>query len=350
MARLFFTSARSHLILLPFLTIQLFVSGTQAFHCNDHDHDHDNAFDCDADKDPATRQRDHIIGASIAGVFLVLVTVAYFIYAYRKRRIRAKQNPGYPFAGAPVTFAPLRVRRCPPLQRTGMLKGMGMGIVRPVDPGAAILDFLSSFSPHERIWTATYNCDSLDPSRGQSPQKTGMTGMRDLSNSSSMKHSSAVKRRIIWRRDLRQDNGVMVKCSRNWRHGWWSPRRFHVPPMNTVQLIVPPSSWPVQGKCPEVASCSSPPPLRNAASGLSRHQQPVSSRSTLALVPRHFCTPSTTSFLLHFILYTSERYSICYLQNLLYGYRITDPFKNLRAGHLPLPQRSPSRVLKKMET
>ncbi|KAJ6563127.1 hypothetical protein DFH09DRAFT_1364240 [Mycena vulgaris] len=54
---------------------------------------------------------------------------------------------------------------------------------------------------------------------------------------------------------------------------------------------------------------------------------PISSRSTLALIPRHFCTPSTSSFLLHFVLYTPERYSICYLQILLYGYRITDPFQ-----------------------
>jgi hypothetical protein len=38
--------------------------------------------------------------------------------------------------------------------------------------------------------------------------------------------------------------------------------------------IVPPSSRPGQGKRPEAASCSSPPPLWNAASGLPSHQQP----------------------------------------------------------------------------
>jgi hypothetical protein len=38
--------------------------------------------------------------------------------------------------------------------------------------------------------------------------------------------------------------------------------------------LVPRQPRPVQGKRPEAASCSSPPPLWNVASGLPSHQQP----------------------------------------------------------------------------
>jgi hypothetical protein len=49
----------------------------------------------------------------------------------------------------------------------------------------------------------------------------------------------------------------------------------------------PPSSRPVQGKHPEATSCSSPPPLWNAASGLPSHQQP---RIPLNYLRTHFTT------------------------------------------------------------
>ncbi|KAJ7450695.1 hypothetical protein B0H11DRAFT_1928103 [Mycena galericulata] len=97
-----FAFARYHLIFIAFLTLQFFVSGTQAFHCSD-----DVDFDCnDKNEDPATQQKNRIIAASVAGVCLLLIAVAYFIYAYRKRRIRARPVHVYPFAGQPAAFPP----------------------------------------------------------------------------------------------------------------------------------------------------------------------------------------------------------------------------------------------------
>ncbi|KAJ7779929.1 hypothetical protein B0H16DRAFT_1500251 [Mycena metata] len=104
MARLSFFFARCCLI-LSFL-LQIFVSGTHAFHCDD------DGFDCHSDEDdedPATRQRNQIIAASVVGGGLLLTAIVYFIYEYRKPRIRAQVAPlytPYQFAGAPATFAP----------------------------------------------------------------------------------------------------------------------------------------------------------------------------------------------------------------------------------------------------
>ncbi|KAJ7109016.1 hypothetical protein C8R43DRAFT_1162012 [Mycena crocata] len=99
-----FTFTRSRLILLVFLTLQLFVSGTQAHHC---DVDDDDDFDCDyRNEDPAAQRRDRIIGASVAGGCLLLIGIAYLIYVLRKRRIRATQVPAYPFTGIPANTGP----------------------------------------------------------------------------------------------------------------------------------------------------------------------------------------------------------------------------------------------------
>ncbi|KAJ7469062.1 hypothetical protein FB451DRAFT_1177058 [Mycena latifolia] len=111
------------LILPPFLALQLFVSGTQAFRCND-----DDDFDCnDENEDPATRRRNRIIGASVAGACLLLIAVAYLIYAYRKRRIRARLVPAYPFVSAPAGFAPPPGPPPPDHQGYGYAHGYGYG-------------------------------------------------------------------------------------------------------------------------------------------------------------------------------------------------------------------------------
>ncbi|KAJ7703695.1 hypothetical protein B0H17DRAFT_1127306 [Mycena rosella] len=69
MTRPSFAFARSHLILPSLLALQLYVSSTQAFHCNDGNDD----FDCNhANEDPATRRRNLIIGVSVIAGFAPL--------------------------------------------------------------------------------------------------------------------------------------------------------------------------------------------------------------------------------------------------------------------------------------
>ncbi|KAJ7435977.1 hypothetical protein B0H11DRAFT_2111937, partial [Mycena galericulata] len=95
-----FARSHPHLILIPFFALQLSVSSAQAVHCPDGDE----SFDCNnKNEDPATQQRNRIIAASVAGVCLLLIAVAYVIYAYRKRRIRARRTvAAYPFASGPA--------------------------------------------------------------------------------------------------------------------------------------------------------------------------------------------------------------------------------------------------------
>jgi hypothetical protein len=105
------------------------------------------------------------------------------------------------------------------------------------------------------------------------------------------------------------------------------------PPSNFT--IVPPSSRPVQGKRPEVASEHLDPSSWKVASGLFSHQISQITPQLLALFSTHFRT-SVLSYLRISILNGSRHCSTFLFQILLYAFTDHRPLTGIYVSGLPL--------------